>query len=70
MYHAGLSLKILPTCHVEPSGLMLGNGIDYYEALQVERRADTDTIPRIHLMAQRYHPDNLELATRNYSARL
>ena len=34
---------------------------DYYELLQVSRRADTDTIHRIyHALAQRYHPDNLE----------
>jgi len=40
---------------------MLGNGVDYYEVLQVSRRADADTIRRIyHLMAQRYHPDNGE----------
>ena len=41
--------------------MMLGNGVDYYEVLQVSRRADTDTIRRVyHLMAQRYHPDNRE----------
>jgi DnaJ domain len=33
--------------------------LDYYEVLQVSRRADTDTIHRIfHILAQRYHPDN------------
>jgi len=41
--------------------MMLGNGVDYYEVLQVSRRADADTIRRVyHLMAQRYHPDNSE----------
>jgi DnaJ-class molecular chaperone len=35
--------------------------VDYYEVLQVSRRADADTIRRVyHLMAQRYHPDNTE----------
>ena len=34
---------------------------DYYEALQVSRNADTDTIHRVfHVLAQRYHPDNRE----------
>jgi hypothetical protein len=34
---------------------------DYYELLQVSRHADTDTIHRVyHVLAQRYHPDNLE----------
>lgn len=33
--------------------------VDYYEVLQVSRRADSDTIHRVfHLLAQRYHPDN------------
>jgi curved DNA-binding protein CbpA len=33
--------------------------LDYYEILQVSRRADTDTIRRVfHALAQRYHPDN------------
>jgi hypothetical protein len=32
---------------------------DYYEVLQVNRRADMDTIHRVfHMLAQRYHPDN------------
>ncbi len=35
--------------------------VDYYELLQVSRRADSDTIHRIfHVLAQRYHPDNRE----------
>lgn len=35
--------------------------LDYYETLQVSRRADTDTIHRVfHVLAQRYHPDNRE----------
>ncbi len=34
---------------------------DYYELLQVSRRADNDTIHRVfHVLAQRYHPDNRE----------
>ena len=36
-----------------------GDDLDYYEVLQVSRRADTDTIRRVfHSLAQRYHPDN------------
>jgi len=35
--------------------------VDYYEVLQVSRRADTDAIHRVfHVLAQRYHPDNIE----------
>jgi DnaJ domain len=35
--------------------------VDYYELLQVSRRADSDTIHRVfHVLAQRYHPDNRE----------
>jgi len=60
LFHAGLSFdqaSDIPRAPVE----MLGNGVDYYEALQVSRRADADTIRRVyHLMAQRYHPDNTE----------
>jgi len=60
LFHAGLSFEQLadiPRASVE----MLGNGVDYYEVLQVSRRADADTIRRVfHLMAQRYHPDNTE----------
>lgn len=34
-------------------------GVDYYEVLQVSRRADTEAIHRVfHVLAQRYHPDN------------
>jgi len=60
LFHAGLSFE-----HVSDiphaSAEMLGNGVDYYEALQVSRRADADTIRRVyHMMAQRYHPDNRE----------
>ncbi|MEO8050841.1 MAG: DnaJ domain-containing protein [Acidobacteriota bacterium] len=60
LFHAGLSFEKasdIPRAPVE----MLGNGVDYYEVLQVSRRADADTIRRVyHLMAQRYHPDNRE----------
>ena len=60
LFHAGLSFEHasdIPRAPVE----MLGNGVDYYEVLQVSRRADADTIRRVyHLMAQRYHPDNTE----------
>ena len=34
---------------------------DYYEILQLNRHADTETIHRVfHVLAQRYHPDNRE----------
>jgi hypothetical protein len=59
-YHAGLSFN--NASDIPRGGAdLLGNGVDHYEALQVSRRADADTIRRVyHLMAQRYHPDNLE----------
>ena len=61
IYHAGLSFENASDVPREAAGMMLGNSVDYYEVLQVSRRADTDTIRRVfHLMAQRYHPDNLE----------
>ena len=50
----------------EPSGQEsshqdAGDDLDYYEVLQVSRRADADTIRRVfHVLAQRYHPDNTE----------
>jgi DnaJ domain/PilZ domain len=60
-YHAGLSFENAADVPREAAGMMLGNSVDYYEVLQVSRRADTETIRRVfHLMAQRYHPDNLE----------
>ena len=35
--------------------------IDYYELLQISPNAEPDTIQRVYrLLAQRYHPDNLE----------
>jgi hypothetical protein len=35
--------------------------VDYYEVLQVSRRADMEAIHRVfHVLAQRYHPDNRE----------
>ena len=62
-YHAGLSFENASEVPRAAAGTMLGNGVDYYEVLQVSRRADADTIRRVyHLMAQRYHPDNLETA--------
>lgn len=34
---------------------------DYYEIMQLNRNADTDTIHRVYrMLAQRYHPDNTE----------
>lgn len=59
-YHVGLTFE--NASDAPPAAAeMLGNGVDYYELLQVSRRADADTIRRVyHLMAQRYHPDNHE----------
>jgi len=37
------------------------NGTDHYEALQISKNADPDTIHRVYrLLAQRFHPDNRE----------
>lgn len=37
------------------------SGVDYYEILQVNPKADPDTIHRFYrVLAQRYHPDNAE----------
>src|SRR5579872_2360042 len=38
-----------------------GPNVDYYEVLQVNQKADPETIHRVfRLMAQRFHPDNAE----------
>lgn len=60
LYHVGLTFE--NASDAPPAAAeMLGNSVDYYESLQVSRRADADTIRRVyHLMAQRYHPDNHE----------
>jgi hypothetical protein len=61
-YHAELALE--NPAQAEPPAAKsahAGDDLDYYEALQVSRRADTDTIHRVfHTLAQRYHPDNRE----------
>jgi len=37
------------------------NGLDYYEILQISRKADSQTIHRVfRIMAARFHPDNPE----------
>jgi hypothetical protein len=37
------------------------DGVDYYDALQVSPKADTETIHKVfRMLAQRYHPDNSE----------
>ena len=60
LYHVGLTFENASDARPGAAEL-LGNGVDYYELLQVSRRADADTIRRVyHLMAQRYHPDNRE----------
>jgi len=46
-----------PAAHVPP----VSTGIDYYEVLQVNPKADPETIQRIYrILAQRFHPDNQE----------
>ena len=38
---------------------------DYYEALQISSNAEPETIHRVYrMLAQRFHPDNKEPATR------
>src|SRR5215468_6290362 len=40
--------------------------VDYYEVLQINRNAETETIHRVYrLLAQRYHPDNQETGDEN-----
>ncbi len=40
--------------------------VDYYEVLQVSRRADTETIHRVfHVLAQRFHPDNRDTGSQD-----
>ena len=55
MYHAGLSFENPSDIPRGVGGMMLGNGIDYYEALQVSRRADTDTRLRRIDPGSRHH---------------
>jgi len=44
---------------------------DHYEVLQVNPRADIDTIHRVYrLMAQRFHPDNKETGSEEHFKRL
>jgi hypothetical protein len=60
-YHAELALENPAQAEHPAKPIHAGDDIDYYEALQVSRRADTDTIHRVfHTLAQRYHPDNRE----------
>lgn len=69
-YHAELSMETAPAefLHEEQNTRPTSPGSaadtedgDFYEILQVSRRADTDTIHRVfHVLAQRYHPDNRE----------
>ena len=40
--------------------------VDYYEVMQLNPNAEPETIHRVYrLLAQRYHPDNLETGNRN-----
>ena len=42
-------------------GVKADGNIDYYELLQLNPKADPDTIHRVYrILAQRYHPDNTE----------
>jgi curved DNA-binding protein CbpA len=41
--------------------MTLGESPDHYETLQISPNADPDTVQRVfRLLAQRYHPDNVE----------
>lgn len=43
------------------TGISADAGADYYELLQLNQKADPDTIHRVYrILAQRYHPDNSE----------
>ena len=60
-------IHIVPQQEADPEdaapsvGRAVDSDIDYYEVLQVSRRADTEAIHRVfHVLAQRYHPDNRE----------
>jgi hypothetical protein len=58
-YHIGLEF-----CHEESCGFQrqtLQEEVDHYEVLQINPKADLNTIHRVfRLMATRFHPDNLE----------
>jgi hypothetical protein len=61
-YHAELALEN-PAQAEHPAAKPVhdSDDLDYYEVLQVSRRADMDTIHRVfHALAQRHHPDNRE----------
>ena len=58
---AGLSFVAAGAASGEADSVDEADMVDHYEVLQVSRGADTETIHRVfHLMASRYHPDNLE----------
>jgi hypothetical protein len=67
-YHAGLLFDephALP--HSDDSSAQAADGFqDFYELLQVNPKADPDTIHRVfRLLAQRYHPDNVTTGDEN-----
>src|SRR5882724_3346404 len=52
-------------------GVKADGGADYYELLQLNPKADPDTIHRVYrILAQRYHPDNKETGDDNLFRRL
>jgi hypothetical protein len=58
---AGLSLESAADHAAAEPSKAPDTDIDYYDVLQVSRKADAETIRRVfHLLAQRYHPDNQE----------
>jgi hypothetical protein len=60
-YHADLTPEAAGEEPPQETSSKTEEDADYYEALQVSRLADTDTIRRVyHALAQRYHPDNHE----------
>jgi hypothetical protein len=57
--------------HAEPAQPAAPEDIDHYEAMQLNPNADPDTITRVYrILAQRYHPDNLETGNPELFVRL
>ncbi len=58
-YKIGLEYAAAPHDHYHVSQDDFEPGLDLYEVLQLNPKADPDTIHRVYrLMAQRFHPDN------------
>ena len=62
-FHIGLELReeLIPSAETPVSQEPDGAEPDYYEVLQISRKADIETIHRVfRIMAVRFHPDNPE----------